>query len=592
MLNKNPVTRLLQSVIATHGLRYGLYLVIAALAAAVELLPPRVLGYFADNISQTKTLSEASAQDFLVTFGTFGMVVALVLFFTHFGWDLFQESMFLRTESILRRQVLDKLHTMPLDAIDQGQRGEFLTRMTQDLNGVERFIAVTLPDHIKTVLVFVGVTATFIATGGKLAVVLLLSAGVLAYANVLAQKRLRPAMEKLRSLHGGILQLLLENYEGLMTIRSLGAEPYVKRRFEQNLATIVHQGFRLSTVTSLVGGSNGLMTGCLTTLALSYVAWKVAAGPMTVGDALLYPFYIGLFYSSALSLLGIVYSWNGFLVQGGRVSDFLYQPTDLPHRVGLGESAPQEIALKNIHVRHRGMEPLTAKFDLKIKRQEILLIHGPSGSGKTTLMEMLAGLRPFQGGILASQSNVRNLASHDHGLWLLPTEWSLYIEQRPCLFEGTLRSNLLMGKPSVPEERLWEVLTLVHLAGFAAEVGGLDYELRDQGGNLSEGQKYRLIVARALLAERAFYFFDEPFAALDPFSVAAMCNVFLHLSRAGCGVVVVSHTKPDLFRVDRQLDFQGIMTDSVLPSPSHRHGGGDQFIKENDYGTRNETKEC
>jgi ATP-binding cassette subfamily B protein len=284
---------------------------------------------------------------------------------------------------------------------------------------------------------------------------------------------------------------------------------------------------------------------------------------MTIGDALLYPFYIGLFYSSAMSLLGIIYSWNGFLVQGGRVSDFLYKPTDLPHLVCHGQKAPQEIDLINIEVRHRGFEPLTATFDLKIKRQEILLIHGPSGSGKTTLMEMLAGLRPFHGGSLSDSAKVRSLANQDPGLWLLPTQWSLYIEQRPYLFEGTVRSNLLIGNPSVTDDRLWEVLTQVHLAGFVTEVGGLDYELTDQGGNLSEGQKYRLIVARALLADRAFYFFDEPFAALDPFSIAAMCNVFLYLSRVGCGVVVVSHTKPDLFRVDRQLDFQGIIRDSA-----------------------------
>ena len=94
----------------------------------------------------------------------------------------------------------------------------------------------------------------------------------------------------------------------------------------------------------------------------------------------------------------------------------------------------------------------------------------------------------------------------------MPVSLSAFVEQRPFLFVGSLRENLLLGQEDgVADEDLWNCLERLDLATVVRERGGLDAELLDRGLNMSEGQRYRLTLARALLTQRSFLLLDEPF---------------------------------------------------------------------------------
>ena len=569
----HPALQLVIRVIRSERKMFSYVLAMTAIVALVELLPPRLMAYFTEQLSHLGQLehkvplSDLDALEFIKLFFGFGMLVALVVLACHFVWELLQEAFFLRTESFLRRQSLEKLHEIPVSQLDKCYRGDFLTQMTQDLHATERFIAVTLPDQLRTGLVFIGVSITFVWYGGGLACFMLASAFLLAWANIAAQNKIRPIMEKLRTIHTRILQLLIENYEGLPTIRSLGAQSFVKDQFEAEVRTIVHRGFRLSALTSMLGGANGFLTGILTVFALCYVAWRVQQRDMDVKDALLYPFYIGLFYQSALSVLGISHAWSDFLVRGQRLAVFLNRtPTPLPvAKILPGKQI--SYVLRNIRVQHEGCDPLTQPFELKIKKGEILLIQGESGCGKSTLLQMLCGLRPFTHGHLATPQAGLHQSSEP---WMMPCEFSLLVEQKPYLFEGTVRANLTMGQSYLHDQDLWTALAKVNLKTHVEKSGGLDHKLFDLGRNLSEGQKYRLVIARAILSQRQAYCFDEPFASLDLFSIRAVCDALDELRTRGDAVIIVSHTIPQHLEIDQVLDLNSYKIPPVSVPPTGR----------------------
>ena len=180
--------------------------------------------------------------------------------------------------------------------------------------------------------------------------------------------------------------------------------------------------------------------------------------------------------------------------------------------------------------------PVVEGLDLSLRRGEILAVMGPSGSGKSTLLECLSGLRAPRRGLFRIDG---------HELSAVPIELSVLVEQRPYLFVGTIRENLLLGnRNECTDQDLWDALGSVGLEDTIRSRGGLEEVLADRGLNMSEGQRYRLALCRALLAQRSFVLLDEPFAALDGESIELVVEVLRRERDRGVGIVVVTHVEP------------------------------------------------
>jgi ATP-binding cassette, subfamily C, bacterial CydD len=271
-------------------------------------------------------------------------------------------------------------------------------------------------------------------------------------------------------------------------------------------------------------------------VCLAFAAWRVASGQMDFQTALVFPFYLGFFYSSAESLAGAIGEWQRFWVDSARLAGFL----------PLGEevSAPRPLALAGggnvLHARalRIGFEgrPLAGPLDLRVEVGTTTIVVGPSGCGKSTILDVFAGLRSPLSGELASGA-------------------CTLVEQRACLWEGTVRENLAVGaKPARGDDRFWNALEACGLTGLVRNMGGLEARVHDRGLNLSEGQRYRLAIARALLLPHSFLLLDEPFAALDRDAIATVVKA-INLGRERRGFLIVTHQIPDGLEIDHVLHF-------------------------------------
>jgi len=204
--------------------------------------------------------------------------------------------------------------------------------------------------------------------------------------------------------------------------------------------------------------------------------------------------------------------------------------------------APQLIRVEGVSVRHPGRPaPAPDRVSFVARAGEITAIAGPSGSGKSTLIDVLLGFAtPSSGRVTVADraepgqgASRTGLASLDQDAWQALVGW---VPQEPCLFPGTVASNIRLGWPDAPDEA---VRAAAHAA--ALEEVPLDRPVTERGGGLSAGQRRRLALARALLPGRPVLLLDEPTAGLDDQTEERVLDALHAQAAAGRVVLVAAH---------------------------------------------------
>lgn len=542
---------LLRTIMRDLRMPYIVFFLTTLVFAGASFLLPQFLLMFTETAAK---ISEVSIADFIPRFLLLGLAVAAGLALTTFANTFLREWFQLKVERYLRTRVLARLHHMSMAEIDDVQRGDWLTSVTNDLRNVERFLAESLPGQLRSLLIVLGTGGLFIYYSQSMALVPIIACALIAVVNVWVQKHIAPLLHEIRDLHGDLVQSLLQSLEGIKTVRSYGAEADQTARFSQQLITVERKGLRVARAFGMLLGSNDAATQILTTLSLTFIMLMLSKGELSLAAALAYPFYLSLFYSSAETLAGATLDWTEFFVSGGRFAAITREES-APAHTGVDATLIQNavrVTLKKISFGFSEDDPLHSSYDFSVQKHELVTLVGPSGAGKSTFLEVLSGLRPpFSGQwLIETADNKQEAAFADSPL---PHTIATYVEQKPYIFEGTVLDNLRLGD-SFAEADIWDVLSDVNLATFISENGGLSFFLRDAGQNLSVGQRYRLALARALLRKRPLLLLDEPFAALDQSNVE-LINDALQKSKARCGVVIVSHIIPETLKPDRVIQF-------------------------------------
>jgi ATP-binding cassette subfamily B protein len=193
------------------------------------------------------------------------------------------------------------------------------------------------------------------------------------------------------------------------------------------------------------------------------------------------------------------------------------------------------VEFSHVTFRYPGAEsPVLSDVSFTTPAGTTTAIIGSTGAGKTTLVNLAARLVDVDGGgVLLGGADIRTIDSD--------TLWNRIglIPQKPYLFSGTVRSNLLYGKPDATDEELWTALQVAQAADFVAAMpGGLDTPIEQGGTNVSGGQRQRLAIARALVRRPDVYLFDDSFSALDVATDARLRIALAPYTRQAAVIVV------------------------------------------------------
>ncbi|WP_031467760.1 ABC transporter ATP-binding protein [Sciscionella sediminilitoris] len=426
----------------------------------------------------------------------------------------------MRIGADLRAALFARVQRFSVREVHEFGAPSLLTRTTNDVQQVQllAFILLTL-----------AVTAPFMAIGGlvlalgqdvPLSVVLLVAIPVaIGVIGLIINRMIGPA----RAMQGRIDTVngvLREQIMGIRVIRAFVREDHERERFGRVSADLRGVAVRLGRYQAYFGASATLIATLASVAVLAIGGPRVAAGGLQVGSLIAFLNYLAQILGAVLAAMSVFMFAPRARVSASRIRAVL---DTVP---AIGEPETPAVLSGTGRVRVRGArfgypgaeEPVLRGVDLRAEPGEVTAVVGSTGSGKTTLVNLIARLLELdEGEVLLDGVDVRALdrASIAAAIGLVP--------QRAYLFSGTVARNLRFGAPGASEDRLWHALEIAQAAEFVrAMPDGLDTVLGQGGTTVSGGQRQRLAIARALVANPRIYLFDDAFSALDGATDAAV----------------------------------------------------------------------
>ena len=450
----------------------------------------------------------------------------------------------------LRLGIFRRIVPVAPAGLAQTGRGDLLTRLVRDVDDLQ-----DLPLRVVQPLLVAGITAGFSVVGiwlivpaaGLTLLACLLLAGVLG--TVFSGSLAARADRELAPLRGALADEVLEIVENLDVLTAFDA---LKPRLAQLART--DERLRRATLRRSVGvgvqsAVVALFAGAATLGALYFGIPALDSGGGPLSPVLLVPTLVVavLVPMAVFEVFGTVplaiASWRQVRVSARRVADVVPQavpveiPVDVPDAHPLVESSVV-LELTDLGASWPGqIEPGVAGVTLRLAPGDRVHLAGPSGAGKTTLAQALVRFLDYTGSYRLNGVEARLLAQTDVrrvvGL----------CEQRPWLFDDSIRQNLLFARDTATDAELLTVLARVGLAGWVAVRGGLDARVGERGALVSGGQAQRIALARALLADFPVLVVDEPTANVDSVQADTLVRDILSAAAdAHRAVLLISHT--------------------------------------------------
>ena len=425
--------------------------------------------------------------------------------------------------------------------------GDVLNRMVQDLGSVVSVITNTLPFAVITVIQLLASFALLYSMDHTLAIVLVL---ILPFFSLLSRfyvNRMRSMTKAVRESESHIHSVMQESLQHKTIVKTLEQSSGMMSRlakWQNQLFGEVITRTRFSIVSrGLV--SMGFSAGYLT--AFLWGVFSIQEGIITFGVMTAFLQLVGRIQRPLADLARMIPTLVSALTSAERLMEL----EELPKET-VGEPIRMEgmagVRFTDVSFAYPdGEEEVISHLDEDFAPGSMTAILGETGAGKTTLIRLILALvRPTSGRVTMYDANREVEVSPQTRSNLV------YVPQGNTLFSGTIRDNLLLGRPDATDEELWEVLRVACAEFVLSLPDGLDTACGEQGGGLSEGQAQRIAIARSLLRPGSVLLFDEATSALDPDTERRMLER-LTAARNGRTVIFITHRPSVLEYCDRVL---------------------------------------
>ncbi len=449
----------------------------------------------------------------------------------------------------LRSDLYSHIQLLPLRWFDNRATGDLMTRVIEDVNSVERMLIDGIEQGVVALLQVVIVTSVMFYLNWKLTLLALipfplLIAGALTY-TLTAHRRYRLQRRAASAMNA----LLHDNLSGIRQIKSFVREKEQHARFNRVSDQLRHATLVVMRVWGIYSPAMSFFESIGAIVVLAFGSLAVLHGSLQIGDLVAMLMLMAFLYDP----IGRLHQLNQ-LVQAGRAAgERVFEILDEPVEPGLAEGAPLvevagDICFEDVSFAYGNDVPALTDVSFHAHPGETIALVGATGAGKSTLVNLLARFYEFTSGSI----RIDGKPIRDFGVHALREVIGM-VTQESFLFNGTIRENLLLGKPQATDEELFGAAEAANARAFIDRLPqGLGSVVGERGVKLSVGEKQRLSIARALLKDPPILILDEATASVDTTTERLIQEALENLMfRRTC--IVIAHRLSTIVRADQIL---------------------------------------
>ncbi|CAG7844775.1 putative ABC transporter ATP-binding protein [Pseudoclavibacter triregionum] len=413
----------------------------------------------------------------------------------------------------LREDVEAKVNRLPLSYFDRVQRGDVLSRVTNDIDNITQTLQQSLSGALTSILTVVGVVVMMFSISWELALVALISVPLTGVLMGVIGPRSQKQFQQQWKQTGKLNARVEESFSGHALVRVFGRDEDARRAFAEENEAVYQASFKAQFLSGIMMPAM-MFIGNLSYVAIAVIGGlKVASGSTSLGDVQAFIQYSRQFSQPLAQLGGMAAA-----VQSGTASaERVFEILDAEEQTPDAADAPKPVGgrgtieFEHVAFSYDPEKPLIRDLSFRVEPGQTVAIVGPTGAGKTTLVNLLMRFYELDGGrILLDGQDIAELTRHD------VRERTGMVLQDPWLFQGTILENIRYGRQDATDEEVLAAAKACYVDRFAHSLPeGYDTILDEDATNVSAGERQLVTIARAFVSDPAVLILDEATSSVD-----------------------------------------------------------------------------
>jgi ATP-binding cassette, subfamily B, fatty acid transporter len=435
-----------------------------------------------------------------------------------------------RTMVALRSDVEDKVHRLPLSYFDGRQRGELLSRVTNDIDNVQSSIAMTISQLLTSILTVVAVLAMMISISPLLVLITLLTVPLSLLATRTIARRSQRLFRAQWTSIGRLNAHIEETYSGFTVVKTFGHQAAAREQFRGLNDDVYRASFGAQFFSGLVSPATTFV-GNLGYVAVAVVGGlQVATGQISIGSIQAFVQYVRQFNGPLSQVAGMYNTLQSGVASAERVFNLLDEPEESPDpepALPLNAQPSGRVEFQHVNFAYRAGTPVIEDLSMVAEPGSTVAIVGPTGAGKTTLVNLLMRFYDVDSGrILVDGVDITTVSRQS-----LRSRIGMVL-QDTWLFDGTIAENIAYGRPDATDDEVTEAAKAAYVDRFVHTLpAGYQTRVSGDGANISAGEKQLITIARAFLARPQLLILDEATSSVDTRTEVLIAHAMSELRR-------------------------------------------------------------